>query len=241
MSDQPPASSPYSRRTSGSLWSYLRDVLLHPVSFFRQLPARDSRAWLWAGLLILLLIGVSAVRQSAPQGGDVPFSDQLVTALLAAGQLVIGWLGLMLTLALIPMLHGRAPSLALTWRVAVWASVPFGLLALAQIGYIALGETITGSGIAPVIPEIPGYDDIDPATQILLQRAASQITLFGLWQIALLFVGGRNSLGGAWWSVLLTLLIWLGLALWLPGIVELLTNPPPPDELPALAFVETLF
>jgi hypothetical protein len=213
-------------------------VLLHPVAFFRQLPARDGRAWLWAGLLILLLIGVSAVRQSQPPGGDVPFSDQLVTGLLAAGQLVIGWTGLLLVLSLIPMLHGRAPSPALNWRVAVWSSVPFGLLALAQIGYIALGETIAGSGIAPVIPEIPGYDDIAPATKILLQQAASQITLFGLWQMILLFIAGRNSLRGAWWSVLLTLLIWLALALWLPGIVELALNPPPPADLPELAFLQ---
>lgn len=241
MSNQPPASSPYNRRTSGSLWSDLQNVLLHPVAFFRQLPARDGRAWLWAGCLILLVIGVSAVRQSTPQSADVAFSDQLVTGLLAAGQLVIGWCGLTLTLSLISMLHGRAPALALNWRIAIWSSVPFGLLALAQIGYIALGESIAGSGIAPVVPDIPGYDDLQPVLKILLQSAASQITLFGLWQMALLAVAGHYCLRGRWWSVLLTLLMWAGLALWLPGVVQIMTNPPPAlDDVPELAFAAGL-
>lgn len=234
MSERPAASSPYSRRSSDSLWRSLQDVLLHPVAFFRQLPDRSGRTWLWAGLLILLLVGISGVRQVMPQGDDMAFSDQLVTGLLSAGPVLLAWVGLMLVLSLIPMLRGSAPSFALNWRVAVWASTPFVLLALAQIGYIALGETIAGPGITPVLPEIPGYDDLDPATQTLLESAASQITLFGLWQVILLVIAGRNSLNGSWWAVLLTLLVWVGLALWLPGVVEILSNPPPPDSTPAL-------
>src|SRR5512133_3254399 len=41
-------------------------VLLEPGSFFHALPlAESSRQWVWAALLILALIGFSAVRQNA--------------------------------------------------------------------------------------------------------------------------------------------------------------------------------
>jgi hypothetical protein len=219
------------------VWQSLRDTVLHPVAFFRQIPARDGRAWLGGGLLSLLLVGVSAVRRtllSGTSGAEVAFSEQLVTALLAAGQPLAGWFVLMLLLSLIPMLRKRAPSFALNWRIAIWASVPFALMALAQIGYIALGETITGSGLAPVVPDIPGYDDLRPVQKILIDHAASQITLFGLWHLVLLYIAGRHSLNGSWWAVLLTVLLWLMIALLGPGALELLVNPPPPDSTTAL-------
>jgi hypothetical protein len=53
---------PQRRRTRGLL-SQISAVLLQPVYFFRTLPhLSETRQWLWAGLLILFLIGFSAVR-----------------------------------------------------------------------------------------------------------------------------------------------------------------------------------
>jgi hypothetical protein len=49
-----------------SLLSQISAALLQPVYFFRTLPTMgETRQWLWVGLLILLLIGFSAVRQEA--------------------------------------------------------------------------------------------------------------------------------------------------------------------------------
>jgi hypothetical protein len=56
---------PQRRRTRGLL-SQISAVLLQPVYFFRTLPLlSETRQWLWAGLLILFLIGFSAVRYNA--------------------------------------------------------------------------------------------------------------------------------------------------------------------------------
>lgn len=49
-----------------SLPSQISAALLQPVYFFRTLPTMgETRQWLWVGMLILLLIGFSAVRQEA--------------------------------------------------------------------------------------------------------------------------------------------------------------------------------
>ncbi len=50
-----------------NVWQQIGAVLLSPAAFFRTLPPLgETRQWLWAALIILLLVGVSAVQQ---QGG----------------------------------------------------------------------------------------------------------------------------------------------------------------------------
>lgn len=55
-------------------------VLLEPGTFFRALPyVESSRQWVWAALLILALVGFSAVRQEALLNGDTGSSGGAVT------------------------------------------------------------------------------------------------------------------------------------------------------------------
>jgi hypothetical protein len=63
----PPQEMPLAQRVRPrSLTSQISAALLQPVYFFRTLPTMgETRQWLWVGLLILLLIGFSAVRQEA--------------------------------------------------------------------------------------------------------------------------------------------------------------------------------
>ena len=69
---------PQRRRTRG-LPSQISAALLQPVYFFRTLPLMsETRQWLWVGLLILFLIGFSAVRYeavSASASGEDPFGQ----------------------------------------------------------------------------------------------------------------------------------------------------------------------
>ncbi|MBC8100294.1 MAG: YIP1 family protein [Armatimonadetes bacterium] len=65
-----------------SLISQLSTALLQPVYFFRTLPnLGETRQWLWVALLVLGLIGFSAVRQQAlagsltPDGTITPITD----------------------------------------------------------------------------------------------------------------------------------------------------------------------
>src|SRR5215470_5262136 len=55
------------------LWGQVWMALLQPGYFFRTLPLiEDSRTWLWAAILILALMGLSAVRQDAIlKGGNI--------------------------------------------------------------------------------------------------------------------------------------------------------------------------
>src|SRR5262245_35694040 len=49
-----------------SLASQITTALLQPANFFRTLPATQyTRQWVWVGLLILALVGFSAVRYEA--------------------------------------------------------------------------------------------------------------------------------------------------------------------------------
>jgi hypothetical protein len=53
------------------LWGQVWLVVLQPAYFFRTLPLLEAtRTWLWAAVLILALMGLSAVRQDAIQNGN---------------------------------------------------------------------------------------------------------------------------------------------------------------------------
>lgn len=70
-------------RGSGSVFSQISMVLLRPGAFFQHLPAlRETRQWVWVGLIILALSGYSAIRQeraaNAPETsaeGETPVTD----------------------------------------------------------------------------------------------------------------------------------------------------------------------
>lgn len=54
-----------------NLFGQISAALLQPVFFFRTLPAMgENRQWLWVALLILILLGYSAVRQQALSSSD---------------------------------------------------------------------------------------------------------------------------------------------------------------------------
>jgi hypothetical protein len=65
-------------RTRG-LMAQISTALLQPALFFRTLPIMEStRQWLWIALLVLTLVGYSAVRQQTAAGEDtseVPAGD----------------------------------------------------------------------------------------------------------------------------------------------------------------------
>jgi len=67
-----------------NVWQQIGAVLLSPAAFFRTLPPLgETRQWLWAALIILLLVGVSAVQQQG--GGPVVTESGPVT--MEPGQL----------------------------------------------------------------------------------------------------------------------------------------------------------
>src|ERR1043165_8532284 len=59
-----------------SLWGQIWTITLQPGYFFRTLPpANDTRQWFWAAMLILALVGFSAIRQNAVQNPATDISS----------------------------------------------------------------------------------------------------------------------------------------------------------------------
>jgi hypothetical protein len=223
----------YNRRKAKGFFAQVQQVILHPVAFFEALPEQaESRTWLMAAFLILLLIGYSAVQQKAAVPEDFsmstsnPVQQHVITGLMAAFGLMIAWLVQAALLLLVAILSQRKANFALNLHIAIWSSLPFALLAMIQIAYIWAGGPIGGAGLAPAISSVMPYETMTSVWGIFLLNVAEQFTLFGLWNLALLYLGARHSIQGAKGNigiVLAFLLIWLILLLIVPTIIETMT------------------
>jgi hypothetical protein len=223
----------YNRRKAKGFFAQVQQVILHPVAFFEALPEQaESRTWLMAAFLILLLIAYSAVQQKATVPEDFsmstsnPVQQQVITGLMAAFGLMIAWLVQAALLLPVAILSQRKANFALNLHITIWASLPFALLAMIQIAYLWAGGPIGGAGLAPAISSVMPYETMTSAWGIFLLNMAEQFTLFGLWNLALLYLGARHSIQGAKGNlgiVLAFLLIWLILLLIVPTIIETMT------------------
>ncbi len=230
-----------------NLAGQINTLLLQPAVFFRTLPSMDlTRQWLWVGVLVLMLIGYSAVRQAEagtsvadtmtppvadfggdeffggsfgapPPGVQVPGSggDNIgdtastwTTFLLAATGVVLVWFGQTILLIEVSLFNGRPPSLGKNFQIAVWASIPLGLMALLQVVYMLTDGTIGDPGISGLLVETDFYADQPEFARALMLSLASIITLPWIWSMILIYYGARNALRGKWWSSLLVVVVW---------------------------------
>lgn len=143
----------------------------------------------------------------APGAGADP-SQTLSTALVAAAGLLLAWAIQMLLLSEVSLFNGQAPSLSRNFHIAIWASVPLGLMAALQLAYYAAGGKVGQPGISGIIAEQQFFMEQSAIVQNLLWSAASQLTLFGVWSAILLYVGARRALAGRWYASLLVVIAW---------------------------------
>lgn len=260
-------------------------VLLEPGAFFRALPfVESSRQWVWAALLILALVGISAVRQDAllngggsntpasmepvfpdadisgggvisggggvliPSdpfgGGEAPpiapepaaasgdVSATWTTALLAASSVILSWFILAVLLCEVSLFNGVAPSLGRNVQVAIWTSVPLGLMAALQLLYYAAGGTVGQPGISGLLAEWQGYAELPTFSRSLLLSLTSRMTLFWLWSLVLLYIGGRMALNGKAWAVMIVVVVWVIIIVVAPVLTGAITAPEKEAALP---------
>lgn len=143
----------------------------------------------------------------APGAGSDP-SQTLSTALVAAAGLLLAWAIQTLLLSEVSLFNGQAPSLGRNFHIAIWASVPLGLMAALQLAYYAAGGKVGQPGISGIIAEQHFFMEQSAIVQNLLWSAASQLTLFGVWSAILLYVGARRALAGRWYAALLVVIAW---------------------------------
>jgi hypothetical protein len=202
----------------------LSTLIFQPGSFFRSLPALSStRHWLWAAVFILSLTGLTAIErrvlsEAAALSGDT--ASTWTTALLAAANIILMWLIQMVLLCEVSLFNGFRPQWGRNLQIAIWSSLPLGLMAALQFLYFRGGGSFTGPELAGLLAESPGFAEVPEVAQDLLLSLASQLTLFWIWQLALLYLGARHGLNGKWWSSLLVVTLWVLLAVLAPVAVN---------------------
>jgi hypothetical protein len=157
-------------------------------------------------------------------GGDgssapsVPVTQQLEQILGASGSIMAMWLLLMPLLALIPLFNGTAPRANRVVQVAIWSTLPLGLLALLQLVYYGAGGKAGEPGILGIVVELPFYASLMPTQQSLMLSLASRVTLFHGWMIAFIYLGARHTLRGKRIVVVLVIAAWIALIVALPVV-----------------------
>lgn len=278
---------PLSQRTrTRGLISQISAVLLQPVYFFRTMPTMgETRQWLWIAILILGILGMSAVRQqqAAPvdtsgggdlggldmgmggdfggmpgdfggldmgMGGDfggmptIPgggggtstepsVNDTLTTAIVTASGMVLGWLILTVLLSEVTLFKGQSPKLGQNFQIAIWASLPLALMAIAQLLYAAAGGVMGRAGISGLVLDWAGFAEQSEFVQLLLLSLTSVLTLFWLWQLMLIYYGARHALNGRRWTSVLVVVLWIAVSVVIPvatGAIKLPEPAPAGDD-----------
>lgn len=258
---------------SRSLISQITTVLLQPVYFFRTMPATSQ--WVWVALIILALVGFSAVRQSQlgdnagtsgasfeipqmmdpsmglppgaipgdPGMGGAPLpsdtggqsndiTQTTMTALIAGGSVVLMWLVQAVVLSEVSMLNGAMPRLGRNLQVAVWASVPLGLMAALQLLYYAAGGQGGAMGLSLLLEDWTWYQAQSDFTKAVLYSLTSRMTLFWLWSLLLLYLGARHALRGHAVSAFIAVAVWVIIVVLAPVLSGAIEAPQAEAEAP---------
>lgn len=136
-------------------------------------------------------------------------SQAWATGLIAASILVLEWLALAVILSEVSMLNSSRPRFGKNLQIAIWASVPLGLMAALQLLYIAVGGKVGVEGLSGLLSEWEGYNDLTKFQRSLVLSFASRLTLFWLWTLLLVYFGARYSLHGKWLASLIALVAWV--------------------------------
>lgn len=168
--------------------------------------------------------------------GGAPAADTTsqVTTAVTAGALLVGIWGLQaLLMLLVPLLNGRAPSFGRGFQIAVWASVPLVLMLIVQTLYHNAGGVGDSPGVSALLTLWDDYDMQPADVQWLLMSAASQVTIWRLWALALLYFGARETLKGQRLAALIVCALWIGIAVVAPVMMGM-TPLPTDDALPPM-------
>jgi len=182
------------------------------------------------GLLLLALAAFTAnyINPIKPETTQ----EQWTAVLLTLAQVLAMWFGAAAVLMLVSLFQGKRPRFGHNLQLAIWSSVPLGVMAVLQIVYVASGGVINSRGIARVISNMEAYPSWSPLMQQLALSLAMHAHLFALWHGALLFIGARQSLGGRRVIITLVLMVWVLIVVIVPmplGLVQAPSDPVPVD------------
>jgi hypothetical protein len=161
----------------------------------------------------------AATASTTPQASSVDANATLMAALLTACGVLVMWAGQAMLLCWVTMLNGYSPNIGRSLQISVWASLPLALmLVLRQVSF-AMGGTGGSVGLSVLLTQWNGYARLPELAQRVLAVFTSNMTLFWLWNLALLYLGARYALGGNRLSVVLVIMVWIITASVVPALV----------------------
>jgi len=170
--------------------------------------------------------GGPSVSES-PATNDV--SSTWVTALISGSHIILGWFVLALFLCEIPLFNGVRPSYGQNLQIAIWTTVPMGLMAGLQLIYYAAGGTLGADGVSGLLTLWEGYSTLPSFVQSVLISLTSRVTLFWIWTLVLVYIGGRTALEGKWWAVMIVVVAWVIVLAVMPVVTGAIAAPPQPE------------
>jgi hypothetical protein len=143
-----------------------------------------------------------------------------MSALLAAGGVILGWLIQSFMLCEVPMINGKRPSMGRNLQIAVWASLPLALMLVVQQIYFAIGGKPGQVGLSLLLQRWEGFAALPIFSQTVLMTLATNFTLFWLWNLVLVYFGGRYALNGKRAAVMLVVVMWVIIGAVLPALTS---------------------
>jgi hypothetical protein len=168
---------------------------------------------------------LGAVPSTDSSGSTSDISSTWVTALISATTILVGWFILAVILCEVPLFNGVRPSFNTNLQIAIWTTVPLGIMAGIQVIYMAGGGRITADGISGLLAHWKGYDELSPFIRSVLLSLTSRLTIFWLWSLVLIYIGGRNALNGRVWAVALVVVIWVLILVFVPVLTGAIAAP----------------
>jgi hypothetical protein len=161
----------------------------------------------------------AAAAQQTTTSATTDSNTALMNALVAAAGIMAMWGGQAVLLSLVTMLRGYAPNIGKSLQIAVWASLPLALMLALRYAHFAAGGTGGSLGLSLLLTQWSTYPALPQFLRQVLAAFMSNVTLFALWNLGLLYVGARYALDGKRWSVALIVAMWIVAATVVPVFV----------------------
>lgn len=146
----------------------------------------------------------------------------LMTSILAATDLLVLWTGQALLLSIVIMAKGYMPNISRSFQIAVWASLPLALMLILRQLFFASGGEGGSIGMITLLETWDGYSDLSVAMQQFLAIFTSNLTIFWVWNMTLLYIGARYALRGSRVLIVMILALWMILS---TGVMTFTTDP----------------
>lgn len=162
---------------------------------------------------------------SGSESGGSDVSSSWVTALISASTILVGWFILAIILCEVPLFNGVRPTFGQNLQIAIWTTVPLGVMAGLQVIYIAAAGQVGAEGISGLLTLWKGYDDLSPFLRSVLLSLTSHLTVFWVWTLVLIYIGARQALNGKVWSSALVVVIWALVVIMVPVATGAISAP----------------